>query len=477
MTSTTSTTAEDAAQKESAPAGTKGAIQSKHLDFIAAPACGQEVPGGTLPMEVLRPMDYDTIKALAKERGVPVQQMLALAVQNDPFYVGQPAQRTAGEWFAKWFDAAGFVQGVHLRRVHYYLVSVEANLPNGKPYENTLEAWQFLAQASKCARYLGLVDVAAFDDRRNPPAQVFYTPEPNEGDIYIEGDDPELPVLTMPELPRLTATPPSAQQPYALEIWCEKSTMNDVLMPLCRKFGAVLVTGLGELSVTACHLLVERAQASGKPTRIIYLSDFDPAGQSMPVAVSRKIEFLARDRNLNIQLRAVGLTAEQVKQFNLPRVPIKESERRRERFEETYGTGAVELDALEALVPGELARIVTDAVLPYFDESLQREIDAAHADAVEQADAVEEQVYAEHADAIAGAKKQWQAIRRQVEEWHQQHAPVWQAISADLGAAELEIGYPEADVSGDADSPLFDSQRGYEEQLRAYKAFRSGGTQ
>ena len=134
MIQSTDTTAGDTAQKESAPAGTKGAIQSKHHDFIAAPACGQEVPGGTLPMEVLRPMDYDTIKALAKERGVPVQQMLALAVQNDPFYVGQPAQRTAGEWFAKWFDAAGFVQGVHLRRVHYYLVSVEANLPNGKPY-------------------------------------------------------------------------------------------------------------------------------------------------------------------------------------------------------------------------------------------------------------------------------------------------------------------------------------------------------
>ena len=40
----TNTTKEGTAQKESAPAGTKGAIQSKHLDSTSAPAHGQEVP-------------------------------------------------------------------------------------------------------------------------------------------------------------------------------------------------------------------------------------------------------------------------------------------------------------------------------------------------------------------------------------------------------------------------------------------------
>ena len=55
MTNTTSTTAEDTAQKESAPAGTKGAIQNKRIDSIAAPAPEQEVlahkiavPGGAV---------------------------------------------------------------------------------------------------------------------------------------------------------------------------------------------------------------------------------------------------------------------------------------------------------------------------------------------------------------------------------------------------------------------------------------------
>ncbi len=420
-------------------------------------------------------MDYESIKALAKERGVPVPRLLALAVQNDPFYVGMPAQRNAAEWFAHWFGSVGFRDGVHLRRVHYYLVSVKAVMPDGKPYANTQEDWQYLAQAGKVARYLGLVDVAAFDDRRNPPAQIFYASEQSDGGAFIDDHCLELPAFTMPELPSLSVRPPSAVQPYAIEVWCEKSTMNDVLVPLCRQFGATLVTGLGELSVTACHLLVERAISYGKPTRIIYLSDFDPAGQSMPVAVARKIEFLAQDRDLDIQLRAVGLTAEQVKQYNLPRVPIKESERRRAKFEDVHGTGAVELDALEALVPGELARIVTEAVMPYYDASLATRINKAHVDAINEAGEITEQVHADHADAIAEAIEQWQAISQQIEQWQEKHAAAWQAITDDLDAAVLDVEYPQASVEGDVSWPLFDSRRGYEEQLEAYKVFRAGG--
>lgn len=420
-------------------------------------------------------MDYEKLKALAKAQRVPVPTLLALSVQNDPFYMGQPAQIKAGEWFAHWFDQGGFGDGIHLRRVHYYLVSVEAGRPDGETYENTLEAWHYLAQASKVARYLGLVDVAAFDDRRNPPAQIFYSWDQSEGGIFINDFDPELPTLTMPELPRLSVRPPSAVQPYAVEVWCEKSTVNDVLVPLCQQYGSTLVTGLGELSVTACHRLRERVVEYDKPTRIIYLSDFDPAGQSMPVAVARKIEYLAQDHDLDIQLRSVALTADQIGQFNLPRVPIKASERRREKFEETHGAGAVELDALEAIVPGALARIVTDAVLPYYDDSLAKRIRQAHTAALDEADEITEQIHADHADEIAAATEQWQAICTQMEQWREQHLPAWQAISDKLHAAELAVEYPQATVRGDTDWPLFDSRRDYLEQIQAYKAFRAGG--
>jgi hypothetical protein len=58
---------------------------------------------------------------------------------------------------------------VHLRRVHYVLVSQDPPvlLPHGTPYLNTEACWKVLVQASKPARYLSLVPLDAFVDRRN----------------------------------------------------------------------------------------------------------------------------------------------------------------------------------------------------------------------------------------------------------------------------------------------------------------------
>src|SRR5262245_2078451 len=180
----------------------------------------------------------------------------------------------------------------------------------------------------------------------------------------------------MPPVPRLFLLPPTILQPRHVELWCEKTTVNDVLIELAEMYGTNVVTGAGELSVTACLRLIERAQQSDRPVRILYISDFDPAGMSMPLAVARKIEFLLRARNLNldIQVRPVALTAEQCRELRLPRTPIKESERRRGRFEEQYGESATELDALEALHPGTLQQILENEIERYFDASLNQRL-------------------------------------------------------------------------------------------------------
>ena len=110
-------------------------------------------------------------------------------------------------------------------------------------------------QASKAARYLNLVDPAAFVDRRNPGPHIYrqywgsYDPW-----VDITGDwrgDFDVTLPEFPQLPDLELHGYKAEQPYHLEIWCEKTTMDDVLLPLCRRYGANLVTGAGELSITA----------------------------------------------------------------------------------------------------------------------------------------------------------------------------------------------------------------------------------
>src|SRR5262245_44093283 len=103
-----------------------------------------------------------------------------------------------------------------------------------------------------------------------------------------------------------------------------------------------------------------RAAEYELPVRILYLSDFDPGGRSMPKATARKVEFAIakHDLDVDLQLIPVALSPEQCRQYRLPRTPLKDTERRKNRFEQIFGVGATELDALEALHPGELARLL-----------------------------------------------------------------------------------------------------------------------
>ena len=77
-----------------------------------------------------------------------------------------------------------------------------------------------------------------------------------------------------------------------------------------------LITGVGELSHTHCNMLVNRVLKHRRKTRILYISDFDPAGDGMPVSIARKIEHILRrddHDDLDIRLDPLLLTATQVK--------------------------------------------------------------------------------------------------------------------------------------------------------------------
>src|ERR1700730_17142877 len=220
-------------------------------------------------------MDYAEIKQLSRSLGVRVTDLIALAPANDPFYTGTPNDWALAEWFAGLWLAFGYQDGVHLRRIHYQIVSQNpaVMLPNGLPYENTMECWDLLNMASKAARYLGLVSAAAFVDRRNAEAVIRakyrqFSPEVYV-DSYLSSYDFRFP--SFPSLPHYAVSSYQADQANHLEIWCEKSTMNDILLPLCERYQANLQIGSGELSITAALSLVSRLEQAGRPARIFYV--------------------------------------------------------------------------------------------------------------------------------------------------------------------------------------------------------------
>ena len=364
------------------------------MDISAIPATGYEF---------IKQLKRDLRKQGIK-RNLP--DLLAMSPQNDPFNAGSEGNWLSARWFAEQLTRLNLlVQDVHLRRVHYKLVSQDPPPPlwNGKAYENNLGCWGALSIASKQARYLKLVNVEIFDDRRNPDPYLFMEPAilptPQwKVDYWWTWSLPTIQVELADDLdwslPRLTVEGyefNQADQPYLLEVWIEKSTMEDVLLPICRRHAANYVPAIGFQSITGTIRMLYRLldfvrHGNAKPVRIFYISDFDPAGDFMPPSIARQIEFWLRDiaPDADIKLQPLALTAEQVKHYELPPIPIKEGDKRQNGFKERYGVdGATELDALEALHPGELGQLVETAMRPYRDGTLVRRMSEARQEAQE----------------------------------------------------------------------------------------------
>lgn len=281
-------------------------------------------------------IDHRSLKELARTSRVRLTDLIAMGPNNDPFLADRPSRRIGAEWFADLYRQFGFGQGVHLRRIHYRIISAPAPIrkPDAKDYENTEQCWDYLVSASRDARYLGLVPSGCFVDRRNPDPLIFYEAEQDigtsvdGGSVGIDAPSDEFPDLPSYRLENwYDLKPPS---PYLLEVWIEKTTMQDVLVPLCQPRGVNLIPGAGELSETRTHELLERAIAAKKPVRIFYISDFDPGGRCMPVSVSRRIEFYLRQGGIDLDLRLIplALTHHQCVEYALPRTPIKDTEAR-----------------------------------------------------------------------------------------------------------------------------------------------------
>lgn len=451
------------------------------------------------------------LKAAARELGYSsVVDLLALARNNDPFMCGSPADLRAAEWFAGLWEQFGYTTGVHLRRVHYQVFATRGTLPTGEAYENTDLCWDRLCAAGKAARYLGLVDAEAFTDARNEPPRAHV--QPRDGDLLpgvaLEPDEDgeEWSGWYVPsfsawmygrlEMPRPVVTGYEygpADQPVLTEVWIEKSTMDDVLVPVCRELDTNLLSGAGFQSITAVISLLRRAERHGKPAHVLYIADFDPAGDAMPAAVARQAQFWREvlDAEVDLTLDVLALTRAQVAEYDLPRAPVKVdkngvADRRGKRFEQANGAGIVELDALEALHPGTLAGLVRHAVQPYRDDRIAAELAAAERDAQAEVDAQW------HAATRDIAEEMW-AVDAEVAEILDRHAPAFADLQRELATRRTRLrelarrlsdrfaGTPfaaparpaAADPDVDTSRMLYDSHRGWLAQLAAFKAAKA----
>ncbi len=310
------------------------------------------------------------IKQLAAKNGRKAKDLLVLTRLNDPFYIGSQSQYTGAEWAAKLYNLLMPTGLVHLRRLHYFaLTQPNHRKPDGRIYTNTTANWKYLIDTCKFARYLGLLDYDAFTDRRNlfvsSGVQAFDQEQVrnNCGVFMIAALEKLFRSHLRFVLSKLLGV--------HIEIWVEKSTAADLLESIAKKYHVNIVTSMGEISITAVWQFIRRAKACKKPVRIFYVSDYDPAGQNMPVSVARKIEFLLRQhklkKKLDIKLRPLLLTRRQCTEHKLPGVPIEQ--KTRTQFAKYHGPNATELHALEVFQSGYISKIIEKQLQKYLDLS------------------------------------------------------------------------------------------------------------
>jgi len=407
------------------------------------------------------------IKEIAREHNLPVGQLLALSPKNDPFYIGSETEIKNAIWvFGIWKKMTDEQDkySVYLRGMHYWYSSFEeSKRPDGLPYLNTDKDWGFITQAAKHARYFNLIPYDRITDEKNP--------KPIENASYFPDDTFEeaknkINVDSIADVISRTFRLIWGQnyQPYMLEVWCEKDIKGEKNAErVLNKYNINLVMGEGELSVTSVNLAIERIKAANKPTRIFYISDFDPKGFQMPVSIARKLEWFSHHGEYDVRLKPIALTLEQCIEHKLPRKPIragqgvgsgaKAYDTLKDKFEEKFGTGATELNALEGLYPGKLAELIEKAVIPYWNEEINNKIYKFNEQVT---DAVKKSV-------IDQSNKLQDFIDSLDLNEAKEIAETW------------EIDPEDIDLADEGEDWLFSSDREYMQQLHAYKYYSKTG--
>ena len=399
-----------------------------------------------------------------KAAGVPLESLTVLAPQHDPYRPDTPAGHRCGKWFAEQVHRL-LPDGrpIHPRGFHYVLVSAPGGRiirPDGKPYANTDANWRWLLEnAIKAARWLQYIPFNRIIDERNEEPRDYTAGDTSQGFIpeHVEirrGATLDLPYSARSLGPRLEYFGHDPDQPFRIVMIGEKSSLGDLLDPIAQRVQGVLLVGVGEISDTRIYQIAETAAEDGRPTVILYFSDFDPSGWQMPISVSRKLQAL-RDLefpHLNIAgVYPVALSLDQVRDLNLPSTPLKPDEKRGPQWRAVTGREQTEIDALAALQPDVLREIAEEAVKPFYDDAL----------ADRQAEAVEDwrktmREWLETSPAYTGAIKRieeaYAVVERAVEHLDSIQRETAEQLRAELAAADLPES-PQAAVTADLPEP------------------------
>lgn len=228
-----------------------------------------------------------------------------------------------------------------LRQLYYQLVSQNVIPNEERSYKN-------LGSLVSNARLSGLIDWDAIEDRIREPQTVTE---------FRDLDHLARTAVAAYRLPRWE------DQDAYVELWVEKDALAGVLEPLARDNHVTLMVNRGYSSQSAMYESAQRflkAEESGKYLHLFYLGDHDPSGEDMVRDVRDRLAMFG----VEVEVRKLALTMEQIRKHRPPPNPAKVSDSRAAAYIAKHGDRSWEVDALP---PEELARIIQRAFSQVID--------------------------------------------------------------------------------------------------------------
>lgn len=247
------------------------------------------------------------------------------------------------------YRRAGFQ--LTLRQLYYQFVSRDW-------LANTVQNYKRLGEIINDARLAGLVDWDAIIDRTRNLEQ--------------------LPAWSKPEsildaVASQYREPVWDEQPYYCEVWIEKDALIGVIENVCNDLRVPYFACRGYTSQSEMWAAGKRLRGKldeGKTIVIFHLGDHDPSGMQMSEDNRARLEMFQGEEHgwdedgeirdlidLEFSLKRIALNKDQIKQYNPPPNPAKESDSRYRQYVRNTGmTDSFELDALDPRVIASLIR-------------------------------------------------------------------------------------------------------------------------
>jgi hypothetical protein len=385
-------------------------------------------------------------KAAAKTK-TSLAALTVLSTAVDPYRLDTDAGHRDGSWIAEQLNqllAPG--KKIHWRGLHYLLVSTTSlTKPNGETYKNIDEDWTWLIDtAGKAARWLGYIPFERIADNRNAEPVIFHKARVMPRAAISVGVE-----VAIPDANDLTPTPVAegfvARQAYHFVMFGEKASLESILLPVARAKQCDLYLPTGEISDTLLFRIAADAAKDGRPLVVFTISDCDPAGYQMPISIGRKLQAF-KDLlfpKFKFEVVPVALLPEQVHELGLPSTPLKAGEKRADKWTEAFGIEQTEIDALMVLRPDTLREMVEAAFEPYYDDTLERRVEAAESEWLDEAQAaIDAQLNPEIMAAVrAQAETKLSELRSVIDDLNEQ----LNIATDDFTLPEIEVPEPEID--------------------------------